>query len=366
MPLPAHLADILGLARWAPSGDNSQCWRFEVAARDRVVVHGFDTSDHCVYDLDGHASQISLGALIETMAIAASGHGLRLAVQRRTEAPPDRPTFDCRFAADPELAVDPLRAVIEQRSVQRRPMSRRPLSVLEKQALEQSLGDAHEVVWLEGRSRREAAWLMFHSAKLRLTIPEAYAVHREIIEWGARFSTDRVPDQALGAGAPSVAMMKFAMKSWPRVRFFNRFLAGTWLPRLELDLLPGLACGAHFCILARRPAESTDDYVAAGRSMQRFWLTATALGLVLQPEVTPLIFARFARQGVSFSAEPGAADRAGAVKRRLDALVGPPSAERAVFMGRVGAGERARARSTRRPLEDLLVSGPPEIARRSA
>ena len=52
---------ILDLARWAPSGDNTQPWRFEISGDLQVVVHGFDTRDHCVYDLRGHASQLALG-----------------------------------------------------------------------------------------------------------------------------------------------------------------------------------------------------------------------------------------------------------------------------------------------------------------
>ena len=47
---------ILDHARWAPSGDNSQPWRFEVISDVHVVVHGFDTRNHCVYDRDRRAS----------------------------------------------------------------------------------------------------------------------------------------------------------------------------------------------------------------------------------------------------------------------------------------------------------------------
>ena len=68
------LLHILDQARWAPSGDNTQPWRFELAAPDHVVVHASDTRADTVYDLDGHPSQISVGALLETIAIAASAH----------------------------------------------------------------------------------------------------------------------------------------------------------------------------------------------------------------------------------------------------------------------------------------------------
>src|SRR6185369_10805599 len=66
--------EILDLARWAPSGDNSQPWRFEVLGDDHVRVHAFDTRRDCVYDLEGHASQLSVGALLETIRIAAGAY----------------------------------------------------------------------------------------------------------------------------------------------------------------------------------------------------------------------------------------------------------------------------------------------------
>jgi len=50
------LRDVLDLARWAPSGDNTQPWRFAIVGADRVVVYAHDTRETCVYDLDGHPS----------------------------------------------------------------------------------------------------------------------------------------------------------------------------------------------------------------------------------------------------------------------------------------------------------------------
>ncbi len=348
------LEDILNRARWAPSGDNTQCWRFEPLNDRRVRIHGFDTRDHCVYDLDGHPSQISMGALLETLRIAASAHGLRARVQREQEAPETRPRFLVELIEDAAVAPSPLLAAIETRSVQRKPLSRRPLSAEERAALEASVGPGYRVQWYEGSARARFAKLLFHSAKLRLITPEAYAVHRDIIEWGASTSVDKVPDQALGASPPTVAMMRFALKSWERVRFLNRYLAGTWAPRIELDLLPSLLCAAHFAIVADQAPKSLDDYVAAGSAAQRFWLTVTQVGLQLQPEITPLVFARYAREGRTFSSESAVMPLASRIRERLEIELGRDTALRTVFMGRVGAGAAATARSVRQPLRALM------------
>jgi len=123
--------------------------------------------------------------------------------------------------------------------------------------------------------------------------------------------------------------------------------------------VPGLACAGHFLLLGPERPAGVDDFVAAGGAMQRFWLTAAQLGLQLQPEMTPLIFDEYVRDEVRFSADPSMIDRARAVAAQLRSLVGEADAERAVFMGRIGAGAAPKARSVRLPLKALLV-GPEE------
>ena len=355
--LDATLEQILELARWAPSGDNNQPWRFEIVDTRRLIVHGHDTRHHCVYDLDGHPSQISLGALLETISIAASTFGLEAGITRHRQAPDTHPTFTVDFVPATALAAeaDPLADAILSRSVQRRALSRRPLTPAEKTALVAALPPGYHVIWLEGAQRLAAARLMFRNAKLRLTMPEAHQVHRAVIEWNARYSEDRIPDQALGMDAMTAKLMRWIMQDWRRVEFFNTWLAGTVAPRVQMDLIPGLACAAHFVLTADQPPRRIDDYLAAGRAMQRFWLKATALGLQLQPELTPLIFSRYVREGRVFSNTPGMHQRAADLSRQGERLVGRQGWETAVFMGRIGAGAPAASRSVRKPLRELLV-----------
>lgn len=346
---------ILDLARWAPSGDNTQPWRFEIVDDFGVMLHGFDTRDRCVYDLDGHASQISIGALLETASIAASEHGWRMDAQRYVDAPETRPTFRLTFVPDAVIAADALLPFIDRRSVQRRPLSTRPLTAVQKAALEAAVGTKHCLIWLDGLgSRLQTALVLFRSAKIRLTMPEAYRVHRDIIEWNSQFSEDKVPSQALGVDALTLRLMQFVMVSWGRVSWFNRYMAGTWLPRIELDLIPGVACAAHFVLLSAKPPRTVDDFVAAGRSVQRLWLTATRLGLQLQPELTPLIFSRYAREGRAFSTTKGMDRRARIIGQQLDRLVGAENNVHGAFMGRIGSGRQSVARSTRLALTKLI------------
>lgn len=357
-PIPHPVADILELARWAPSGDNTQPWRFEVVDDHRLIVHASDTREHCVYDLDGHPSQIAHGALLETLAIAASAHGLRAEVKRQPDSPDTHPEYWVELIPDSAVAPDSLLPHLTQRSVQRRPMRTTPLTTAQKQALQDAVGKFYTVRWFEGSAQRwRLARLMFDNAKLRLTLPEAYPVHRDIIEWNVRFSEDKVPDKALGLDAMTLKLMRWVMQSWARVRFFNTYLAGHLIPRIEMDLLPGLFCAAHFALVAQRVPQTIDDYVAGGQAVQRFWLTATSLGLGLQPELTPLIFVRYLRDGIAFTGHAGSRNRAQKLSGQLDAVLGE-HVTRTLFMGRLGHAPLPAARSLRLPLQKLI--SPPQ------
>lgn len=354
MTAPDLLDQLLDQVRWAPSGDNTQPWRFERLGPTQVRIHGFDTRDHCVYDLDGHPSQISFGTLIETLAIAAASRAWQLTVDRMDFSQETRPRFDLSLQPANAASQQVLAAQIEKRSVQRRPLKRIPLTQDEKLALRDCLPTGMDVHWLDsGFDRLKTAKLLFHSAKLRLTIEEAYQVHRDIIEWHAQFSADKVPDQALGASPGTVLLMRQVMKSWQRVKFFNTFLAGTWAPRIELDFIPSICCAGHFVIHSTKSPQTPQDYVEAGRTIQRFWLQASALQLQLQPEVTPLVFSRYSRERRAFSTAPHAAPMADAIRQRLERLIGSELSARAVFMGRLGHGKAPQARSLRKPLDQL-------------
>ncbi len=50
----------------------------------------------------------------------------------------------------------------------------------------------------------------------------------------------------------TLKLMRWVMANWQRVDFFNTYLAGHLVPRIEMDLLPGLFCAAHFAIVAEK------------------------------------------------------------------------------------------------------------------
>lgn len=349
------LERILDLARWAPSGDNTQPWRFEILDESHIRIYAEDTREWCFYDLQGQASQIAVGALLETIAIAATAEGLSVSFSRSKDCPETNPVIDVQLS-QAEQSVSTLHPYIKIRTTNRRPFKTTPLTSTQKQKLEQSLPEGYRLIWIENSlKRKKMAKLLFKSAKIRLTTEEGYRVHSQVIDWGKQFSETKIPDQAVGVDAITAKIMKWAMASWQRVQFLNRYCAGTWLPRIQLDLLPGLGCGAHFILLAENEVVDIDDCIAGGRALQRFWLTSAQLGLQFQPEMTPLIFSRYVAENRVFTVNDDALALAKDVAADCDTFLEGESVLKAVFMGRLGAGVLPKSRSTRLPLAALNV-----------
>jgi len=332
-----------------------QTWRFEIINTSHFVVHGYDTRDCCVYDLQGHASQLAIGTLLENIDIAASNFGYKAEFQMRENMPETQLTIDVTLAEDLTINSDPLFPYLPIRSVQRRALKTTPLSTEQKIALQQAVGNFYTLQWIEGwQGRWQAALLMFKNGKLRLTLPEAFPTHSTVIEWNARFSNDKIPDQAVGLDPISTRLMRWAMKSWKRAAFLNTYFAGTLLPRIELDLVPGICCAAHFTLIAKDKPQTIQDYLNVGRALQRFWLTASQLNLQLQPEMTPLIFFGYMREKIVFTQEVKLVAYAEKLSSEFTELLGESEVERAVFLGRIGQGKPAYARSLRLSVEQLF------------
>jgi sulfur-carrier protein adenylyltransferase/sulfurtransferase len=346
---------VLDQARWAPSGDNTQVWRFRLLGDRHAEILGHDTRDHVVYDRDGHASHIALGALIETVRIAATAAGLRVDV-RRVSDDGRAPRFVVGVVEDASVVADDLAGAITTRCTNRRAFATRRIDGGTKRQLDREARLAGLALrWHEGLAWRwRWARVMWANAGVRLTCREAWSVHREVLDFDDPLSRDRVPVASVGADPVLRAVMAWAMADWNRLSRLNRWAGGTIMPRLEMDVLPALACAAHVAVVAPYPPTSLDDHLAVGRAVQRVWLRATLLGLQFQPEHTPLCFAGYVRAGRRFAADPSVWAAAQACTRRLDQIA--PDASMFGFLARIGHGHAPRSRSTRLELDQLLVS----------
>ncbi len=157
-------------------------------------------------------------------------------VQQRQHPQGKLLAIDIKFSPDPTVQADPLVFEIPHRAVQRRPLSMRALSPNQKQSLQLAAGKNYTIHWVESFQQRiQMTKLILQTTRKRLRIPEAYPVHKSIIEWNSRYSLDRIPDAALGPGRMNLKIMRAALSSWERVQFLNRYIGAAWSTSVQLD-----------------------------------------------------------------------------------------------------------------------------------
>lgn len=362
-PMPhTPITTVLEAARWAPSGDNSQPWRFELVDDETVRIHLGSEADTNPYEYrGGEPTLLSGGMLLETMRIIASTIGRKLvwSVERGT----DPYTILARVPLAPGVLPDDLSSVVQSRSVDRRPYTTRALTPFEKETLEAVVGNDLVVTWFESRMERlQMGRLGAAATDIRLRAHETFIIHQQVLDWSGGHSPTGLPAAAIGLDRATLLAMKWGMKTWSRMRAMNR-VAGTWAAAVQLDIIPALGSAAFFALAPRTVhADRVVHLLTCGASIQRFWLRATRLGLALQPNIATLIFAHYGAAGIEFTKDARLKTKARILAARTAEALGDHAAD-FVFFGRVGqpkAGIRF-VRSIRRALSSLTI--PDSIAK---
>ncbi len=244
---------------------------------------------------DGEPTIISAGTLLENIAIAAPGLGKRSSWRYLGEAGGVH-NIAVHFEDGP-VSPSPLLSAIWQRSVDRRPYRLTKLTPDAKAQLTRAAAGDVAVEWFESwGERRRIAALTNQATDIRLRIPETFEIHRRMIDWDRNLSPTGLPSHALGLDAMTLKIMRWSMAEWKRLDFGNR-MGSPMFAGLQMDILPGLLSAAYFAFRAP-PAAAGSERVAqllrTGQAVQRFWLTATRLGLAMQPCQAVLAFTHYA------------------------------------------------------------------------
>ncbi len=346
---------ILNRARWAPSGDNIQPWRFRVMSDMSAEVILLADNDS-ILAIDNMALLQSFGAFIETTRIAATIFGYRLDI---TTIPTDTTiqsikTIRMTLVVDANIAPDPLHSMIEIRSVARGLYVRRRLSADDRAALQQAVGHGFDLIFLEGRDKRRLFKIHWINNKIRMFWHRIFDNYRRTIVWSALHTSQYLPSHALGMSPPTHMLFKHLLKSWRVFQIIIQYGGGFISSFIEIDLMPNIFCAANILFIAKKKPSTDDDFIAAGAAIQRFWLTAQSRGILHQPNFLPLAMNAHAVRGIPES--PDIEKLCRAQRAEWVGVLGDDSTvDRLVWTGRIGYGTLGPSRSLRLPLDELMI-----------
>jgi len=355
--LPPAVERILDAAHWAPSGDNAQPWTFEVLDENRFDVCVRIEPGNVYEFRQGEPTLISAGTLLANIAVAAPSSGKRAKWDYvGAEGPLHR--IRVTLEDDASASEHPLYKEIERRSVDRRPYQMRSLGPGDKQALADAAGPGFSIIWHESlAARRKIAGLTRLATDIRLRIPETFAIHSRIVDWRRAYSPDAIPSRALGVDAMTQKMMRWTLAKRERTEMANK-MGSPMFAGLQMDFLPGIFSAAYFAFRFEEPraagAAGTTQLLRGGEAVQRFWLTASKRGLVLQPCLATLAFAHYGLSNEPFTVSEPERRKAKVLAQRVVRDLG--DLQTTFFVGRIGFPQAAKleSRSLRVPLAQLV------------
>jgi nitroreductase len=341
---------LLRAAGQAPSGDNTQPWRFEVASEGRRIAFYLDESrDPSPMNSGQRMARIAVGAAIENLLSAAEALGFRAELERGSSDALAAVNLSAGGSATGQ-AVPPS---IAARATNRRVYDGRAIPA---ELLEQL---AHQTPPLEGSTTH---WITAKDriARLALVIGQADATMfgnptmRKAFLANVRF--DEPPDSAVTEGL-SLASLELSAGDRFALKMMTR--APDWLikaggaDRIFAAKARALVESASGLCLIVTSDEDPQSDVVVGRAMERAWLALTALGLAAQPMMSLPVLENLAERGDPSLIEAVGRHRIAHIGQEFGSAAPEIGGGRLAFLLRFGFAPAPSGRTGRLPLEQL-------------
>jgi nitroreductase len=347
---PAELIDAVAQAtNLAPSGGNTQPWRFEADDEEfRIYLIPERTS---AMDVQYRGSYVAIGAALFNARCAASAHARLGSVELFPRGTSDQHIATMHFgeAIDTELAE--LYPTVLTRSTNRQPGTPSAIAPTTVNMLrEEAQREAARLHVIEDRHAIEhCAELLAESDRMRYLSP---TLHREMISelrWPGEPLETGIDVRTLELDATDLSKLAVARRAdvMKRLASWN---AGNALG----EVTHGRVCSSSaFAVVT---VEGTDpaSYLRGGAAVERVWLTAERAGLAIQPVSPVFIFASEPAHYTSLVPSP-VVEHLQDIAREFRHLTGVPEPETIALVLRISHATAPTARSMRLPIDTALT-----------
>jgi nitroreductase len=352
---PETIAKIIEYAVYAPSGDNSQPWRFEIEeSAGKINIFNIPGKDNPILNIRQRGSYIAHGALVENMLIAASQMGFSADLKFFPQGLSDLIATVRLAPSKPKN--EPLFIFIKERTTNRKPYKNMLLSEAEKEVLIAAGAAAGcELKLIEDKKMMKiVADAMSATERVALETKELHELFFKNIIWDS--ARNEAGDSGLYIKTlelPEPIQLIFKIiKFWPVMKFFNTFGFNKLAAGGNSKIYASAA--AHGAIII---GNKDENFAQAGRAFQRIWLEATRLGLAFQPVVGTIFLAQRVETKNSHPFSQKNSEFIRQAAQKMELVFGINSGEIAAMIFRIGRADQPGARSKRRPPEIIFRAG---------
>ncbi|MBT1070911.1 nitroreductase [Pelotalea chapellei] len=274
-----YIQKIISAGIMAPSGDNCQPWRFEQDG-NRIDLFNVPERDTSLYNYKQRASLIAHGACIENMLISARKHSCR--AELKYFPMPENEQHIARLNFTPgEAEEDPFFTAISARTINRKPYKGGKLPAKAIDNIHQAATGAGisgcSLKLLENSAKDAAADIVALSDRLVFENPLLHRFLFDHIRWNpeeAERTRDGLDIRTLEL-APADRMLFPLLKNYDLVRFIRMFGATRVIAANARKLMRSSSAAGIITIADTSP----ENWLNAGRMLERIWLEATRQGL---------------------------------------------------------------------------------------
>ncbi len=277
------LISIINDAITAPSGENAQPWKF--AIKDNSIhVYNLPGKAHTAYNYKEKTSFFTHGTLLEIISISASHYGYR--VETKLFPDTNNPNFVAIVTLEKaDIQEDELYPYIHSRCTNRNEYTGVSITKEEETELLSSLQQYRALGSCSFITDKKTIALLAKKITVNeRTVFENKSIHNFFyhhILWNKKDQETRSGFyvKTLETSSFKIFMMKL-LKNW---QFFNILNMMFHVSTIISKLYEAKYARSGSFGLVTVPGTTNVDHINAGRITERVWLTATKLGLALQP-----------------------------------------------------------------------------------
>ena len=278
--VPDWVGFLVRAGQHAPSADNSQPWRFVWDGKS-LSVHLDPVRAGAGLGLDHPANLMAMGAVVENLAQAAEALGLPAEALEVGRGGAHEPFATIAWDDPVRVPSAEREAALLHRHTNRGPYLPEPLDpALAARLAAMTEGPLRTVVVSDAEQKKRLVSLLRGASEVRFQTEE---IHRWL---GAslRFTPEEV-ERGDGLDAATLllppgagGLLKLSL-DWRRMSVLNRFGAYKLFAFLEAAMLQQSAA----LVLVAGPAQGIGIEVAAGRLLERIWVTLNEQGVAVHP-----------------------------------------------------------------------------------
>jgi len=278
------IAKIIESAVYAPSGENTQPWRFIVRG-DEIKLYNIPERDISPYNWEQKGSFVSHGAVLRNIEIAAQHFGHN-AITRLFPDSKDQNYIASIVISRQGRSGENLFPFITKRCTNRKPYKNSFLDDKSKEFLlncREEGGNARFLIISDSEKIKKLAVAAAENEKILFDNQKMHGFFFSHINW----TSEDDEKKRLGFFVktfelPRPAEMMFRLfADWKRLEFFKKikFPVGTIIASANARVYAKASTIGAIVV----PSTTPEDFISVGKLMQSIWLTATKLGISMQP-----------------------------------------------------------------------------------